>query len=130
MAESEAYETGRATRLRLMGDDMVDRMAQGVYDDPIMSDFVEYATEALWGLLWSRPGLDVKTRSLISVVSTATSGRWDELAMYLRIARGQGWTEEELSETLLQLAGYAGMPTAREAMLTAKSVFSEMGSDG
>src|SRR4029077_8123162 len=58
MADSEAHATGRETRRQLMGDAMVDRMDHDAYDDPIMSDFVDYATEALWGLLWSRPGLD------------------------------------------------------------------------
>ena len=126
MAESEAYIAGRETRRHMMGEAMVERMAQNAYDDPVMSDFVDYATEALWGLLWSRPGLDMKTRALISVVTTATQTRWAELAMYLRIARQQGWTEDELSETLLHLAGYVGLPSAREAMLTAKEVFKEI----
>jgi 4-carboxymuconolactone decarboxylase len=129
MAESEAHATGRETRRQLMGEAMIDRMARDAYDDPIMSDFVDYATEAVWGLLWSRPGLDKKTRTLISVVSTATNARWAELAMYLRMARRQGWTETELSEVLLHLAGYIGLPAAREAMLTAKEVFAEMRSE-
>jgi 4-carboxymuconolactone decarboxylase len=105
-----------------MGAAMVERMAQNAYADPIMSDFVDYATEADWGLLWSRPGLDMKTRALISAVSTATNARWEELDMYLRIARRQGWTEAELSEVLLHLAGYIGLPSVREAMLTAKGL--------
>ena len=123
MAESEAHATGGETRRQLMGDSMVNRMAHDAYDDPIMSDFVDYATEALWGLLWSRPGLDLKTRTLVSVVATATQGRGPELAMYLPMARAQGWTEDELIEVLLHLAGYVGLPTAREAMLTAKETF-------
>ena len=126
MAESAAYIAGRETRRQMMGEAMVERMAQNAYDDPVMSDFVDYATEALWGLLWSRPGLDTKTRALISVVTTATQARWAELAMYLRIARQRGWTEDVLSEVLLQLGGYVGLPSAREAMLTAKEVFKEI----
>ena len=58
-----------------------------------------------------------------SVVATATQGRWPELAMYLPMARAQGWTEDELAEVLLHLAGYVGLPTAREAMLIAKETF-------
>ena len=126
MAESEAYKAGRETRRQVMGEATVERMAHGPYDDPVMADFVDYVTEALWGLLWSRAGLDTKTRALISVVTTATQTRWAELAMYLRIGRQQGWTEDELSEVLLQLAGYIGAPSAREAMLTAKDVFNEI----
>ena len=126
MAQSDAYRTGRETRRELMGDGMVERMAVDVYDDPIIEKFVDYAIEAVWGLLWSRPGLDMKTRSLISVVTTATQARYTELDMYLRIALRQGWTEDELSEVLLQLAGYVGLPATREAMITAKDVFVEM----
>lgn len=126
MAQSDAYRTGRETRRELMGDGMVERMAANVYDDPITEKFVDYAIEAVWGLLWSRPGLDMKTRSLISVVTTATQARYTELDMYLRIALRQGWTEDELSEVLLQLAGYVGLPAIREAMITAKDVFVEM----
>jgi 4-carboxymuconolactone decarboxylase len=126
MAKSRAYQAGRETRRQAMGEAMVERMAQSAYDDRVMCDFVDYAVEAVWGLLWSRPGLDMKTRTLISVVSVATQARWEELAMYLRMARQQGWTEEELSEVLLHLAGYVGLPSAREAMLTAKEVFKEL----
>ena len=126
MAKSDAYRTGSETRRELMGDGMVERMAVDVYDDPIIEKFVDYAIEAVWGLLWSRPGLDMKTRSLISVVTTATQARYTELDMYLRIALRQGWTEDELSEVLLQLAGYVGLPATREAMITAKDVFVEM----
>ena len=123
VTESDAHALGAETRRRVMGDAAIARMEQSEYGDEVMDRFVEYATEAVWGLLWSRPGLDLKTRTLISVVTTATQGRWPELAMYLPMARAQGWTEDELAEVLLHLAGYVGLPTAREAMLTAKEVF-------
>ena len=93
MTQSEAHELGAETRRRVMGDATIARMAQSVYGDEVMDRFVEYATEAVWGLLWARPGLDLKTRTLVSVVTTATQGRWPELAMYLPMARAQGWTE-------------------------------------
>ena len=123
MTHSDAHAVGVETRRRVMGDATIERMAQSVYGDEVMDRFVEYATEAVWGLLWSRPGLDLKTRTLVSVVTTATQGRWPELAMYLPMARAQGWTEDELAEVLLHLAGYVGLPTVREAMLTAKETF-------
>jgi 4-carboxymuconolactone decarboxylase len=106
-----------------MGDAAIARMAQSVYGDGVMDRFVDYATEAVWGLLWARPGLDLKTRTLVSVVTTATQGRWPEFAMYLPMARAQGWTEDELAEVLLHLAGYVGLPTVREAMLIANETF-------
>ena len=126
MAKSETYEKGREIRRQLMGDAMVQRMAKDVYDDPIMEKFGDYASEAVFGLLWSRPGLDLKTRALICVISDTATARWPELAIHLRMARRQGWTEEELSEALLHLSGYIGVPSVREAMTVAKEVFAEM----
>ena len=116
----------REVRRQLMGDAMVERMATSVYDDPIMEKFADYASEAVFGLLWTRPGLDLKTRALICVVSDTATGRRPELAIHLRMARRQGWSEDELSEALLHLSGYIGVPSVREALLTAKEVFAEM----
>ena len=126
MAENETYRKGREIRRQLMGDAVVERMARNVYDDPIMQKFGDYASEAVFGLLWTRPGIDLRTRTLICVVSDTATGRWPELAIHLRMARRQGWTEDELSEVLLHLAGYIGLPSVREAMITAKEVFAEM----
>jgi len=126
MAKSELYQKGREIRRKLMGDAMVERMAKDVYNDPIMEKFGDYASEAVFGLLWSRPGLDLKTRALICVVSDTATARWPELAIHLRMARRQGWSEDELSETLLHLSGYIGVPSVREAMLVAKEVFAEL----
>jgi 4-carboxymuconolactone decarboxylase len=126
MAESEAYKKGREIRRQLMGDSMVQQMAKQVYDDPIMNKFGDYASEAVFGLLWSRPGLDFKTRALICVITDTATARWPELKIHLRMAIRQGWTEDELSEALLHTSGYIGVPFVREAMLTAKEVFAEM----
>jgi 4-carboxymuconolactone decarboxylase len=126
MAKSETYAKGREVRRRLMGEAMVERMAKSVYDDPIMEKFADYASEAVFGLLWTRPGLDLKTRTMICVVSDTATGRWPELAIHLRMARRQDWSEDELTEALLHLSGYIGVPSVREAMLTAKEVFAEM----
>lgn len=125
MSESETLKKGREIRSQLMGDTLVKKIAN-VYDDPIMQKFGDYASEAVFGLLWTRPGLDLKTRALICVVSDTATGRWPELALHLRMARRQGWTEDELSEVLLHLSGYIGVPLVREAMITAKEVFAEM----
>jgi 4-carboxymuconolactone decarboxylase len=91
-----------------------------------MQKFREVTTQTIFGTLWSRPGLDLKTRTLVSLVSDAATGRAPELAIHLRMARRQGWTEDELTEVLLHLLGYVGAPLVREAMLTAKEVFAEM----
>ena len=126
MAESENHKKGTEIRRKLMGEKYADAMDKSVYTDPIMQKFGEYTREAVFAMLWSRPGLDLKTRALICVCSDTAQARWPELKIHLRMARNQGWTEDELSEALLHLGGYIGVPSVREALLTAKEVFEEM----
>jgi 4-carboxymuconolactone decarboxylase len=126
MVESERYRAGNDMRRQLMGAAFVDRVNESVYADPIMQKFREVTTETIFGSLWTRPGLDLKTRTLICVVSDAATGRTPELAIHLRMARGQGWTEDELVEVLLHLTGYVGAPLIREAMLTATETFAAL----
>jgi 4-carboxymuconolactone decarboxylase len=125
MPESELYKKGAAMRRKLMGDAAVEAAAKGIYSDPVMQKFIEVATETVFGALWTRPGLDLKTRALICVVSDTCMGREPELALHLRMALRQGWTEEELTEVLLHLSGYVGVPIIRESMQVASKVFKE-----
>ena len=125
-SNTEAYEKGRAMRRRLMGEAYVERVEKTVYTDETMRKFGEYATEAVFGLLWNRPGLDVKTRALICVITDTTMGREAELEIHLRMARREGWTEEELVEAMLHMSGYVGLPLVREALICARKVFAEM----
>jgi 4-carboxymuconolactone decarboxylase len=126
MAKSEAWEKGDAMRRRLIGEAAVGTMNAGVYDDPIMEKFGDYAREAVFAGLWSRPGLDLKTRALICVISDTATHALPELAIHLRMARRQGWTEDELAEALMHCCGYVGLPAVREALIVAKTVFAEM----
>ncbi len=126
MAESELYRKGVEMRRRLLGDDFVEQSSRTTYADPLMRKFIDLGHETVFGALWTRPGLDLKTRTLVTVVSDAATGRSEELAIHLRMALRQGWTKDELTEVLLHLMGYVGAPIIREAMLTAKKVFEEM----
>jgi 4-carboxymuconolactone decarboxylase len=126
MAKSALWKKGDAVRTRLMGQAAVKTMAKGVYDDPIMDKFGDYAREAVFGMLWSRAGLDLKTKALICVISDTATHAWPELAIHLRMARRMGWSEDELTEALMHLCGYIGLPAVREAMIVAKGVFAEM----
>jgi len=126
MAVSETYRKGQALRRELLGDAYAERINQTAYADPVMKKFIDLATETVFGTLWTRPGLDLKTRTLICVVSDAATACIPELAIHVRMALRQGWTEDELVEVLLHLSGYVGVPLIREAMLTAKEVFAEM----
>lgn len=125
MAESETYRKGREIRRQLMGESYIEQMNRTAYADPTMRTFIDVATETVFGALWARPGLDLKTRTLVCVVSDVATGREAELAIHLRMALRQGWTEAELTEVLLQLLGYVGAPLTREALLTATRVFAE-----
>ncbi|MBI3629289.1 MAG: carboxymuconolactone decarboxylase family protein [Candidatus Rokubacteria bacterium] len=126
MVGSETHRKGQELRRQLMGDAYVERINQTVYADPVMKKFMDVAAETVFGTLWTRPGLDLKTRTLVCVVSDAATGRAPELAIHVRMALRQGWTEDELVEVLLHLSGYVGVPLIREALLTAKDVFAEM----
>src|SRR5713226_783871 len=108
-----------------MGDAAVEAAGKGVYSDPVMKKFIDVAIENVFGALWTRPGLDDKIRALICVVSDTCTGREPELALHLRMALRQGWSEEELTEALLHLSGYISVPIIREAMMVASRVFRE-----
>jgi len=126
MAESELYKKGEAIRRSLMGEAAFARRQAEYHSDPVMKKFIEVATETVFGGLWARPGLDFKTRTLICVVSDAATGRYPELDIHLRFALKEGWSEDELTEVLLHLSGYVGVPIIREAMLVASEVFKDV----
>jgi 4-carboxymuconolactone decarboxylase len=126
MSESEAMRKGAEMRRRLLGDAWVDRTARTSYADPIMKEFIDVATESVFGTLWTRPGLDLKTRTLVCVISDAATAHEAELEIHLRMALRQGWTETELTEALIHLLGYCGAPAARDALLVASRVFKEV----
>jgi 4-carboxymuconolactone decarboxylase len=126
MAESELYRKGIALRSELMGEAFAASMNSTTYSDPIMQKFRDLAAETVFGALWTRPGLDLKTRALVCVVSDVATGRDPELALHLRMALRQGWSEDELVEVLIHMSGYVGLPLVRESLLTASKVFKDV----
>ncbi|MBV9829417.1 MAG: carboxymuconolactone decarboxylase family protein [Alphaproteobacteria bacterium] len=127
---SELHKKGAEMRRKLMGDAAVEAASKGVYSDPVMQKFIEVATETVFGALWTRPGLDLKTRALLCVVSDTCMGREPELELHLRMALRQGWTEDELIEVMLHLSGYIGVPIIRESMQVASRIFKEFRAAG
>ncbi len=125
MANKELYEKGIEMRRRLRGEEDFKANAAEYAGDPASQGFIDLVTETVFGSLWSRPGLDIKTRTLICVVSDVATGRYPELDIHLRFALRQGWTEEELTETLYHMSGYVGVPLIREAIFVAKEVFAD-----
>jgi 4-carboxymuconolactone decarboxylase len=130
MAESDLYRKGIALRSELMGEAFAASMNSTTYSDPIMQKFRDIAAETVFGALWTRPGLDLKTRALVCVVSDVATGRDPELALHLRMALRQGWSEDELVEVLIHMSGYVGLPLVRESLLTASKVFKDVRGEG
>jgi 4-carboxymuconolactone decarboxylase len=118
-------ERGMATRREVLGDVHVDRAMAGA--DAFTSDFQEYITSFAWGAVWSRPGLDRRTRSCITVAMLAAQGSEHELGMHVRAALRNGVSVDELKEVLLQVAVYAGVPRANRAFAIAREAIAESG---
>jgi 4-carboxymuconolactone decarboxylase len=116
----DAYERGMAVRREVLGDEHVDRAE--ARRSPLTSDFQDYITRCAWGEVWTRPGLDRRTRSCITVAMLVALNRTEELAMHLRAALTNGVTVEELKEVLLQTAVYCGVPAANTAFRVASEV--------
>jgi 4-carboxymuconolactone decarboxylase len=129
MADNDLRAKGRAMRRKLVGDAFADKLDRDVYTDPHMQKFAEVTQEVLFAQLWTRPGLDLKTRALITIISDAATGSTSALKLHIRFGRVQGWTEDELVESLLHLLGYVGAPRVREAVVAATEVFAEMRSE-
>ncbi|HYL58554.1 MAG TPA: 4-carboxymuconolactone decarboxylase [Candidatus Acidoferrales bacterium] len=122
--KDSTYDAGMAVRRRVLGDAHVDRATRGATD--FDAEFQEMITRHAWGEIWTRPGLDLRTRSLITIAILATLGREEELKLHLRATRNTGATRDEVKELLMQLAVYAGVPAANTAVRIAKQVFEEI----
>ena len=119
-----SYEAGLAVRRRVLGDAHVKRALENA--TAFDQDFQELATRHAWGDIWTRPGLDHRTRSLVTIALLAAGGNHEELKLHVRATRSTGATADEVKEVLLQVAVYAGVPAANAAFRVAKSVFEEM----
>jgi len=123
MSDDETYERGMQTRREVMSDEYVDGALQG--KAPVASDFQRFITEHAWGDVWSRPGLDRRMRSAVTVALLTALGRDHELEAHLLAARRNGLSEEEIGEVLLHTGVYAGVPAANSAFALAERVFDD-----
>lgn len=121
--KDSTYEAGMAVRRRVLGDAHVNRATQNTTD--FDAEFQEMITRHAWGDIWTRPGLDLRTRSLITIAILATLGREEELKLHLRATRNTGASQDDVKELLMQVAVYAGVPAANSAVRIAKQVFEE-----
>ena len=117
------HRRGMAVRREVLGDAHVDRAIAGT--TPLTEDFQDLITRYAWGEVWSRDGLDRRTRSFLTVALMVALNRDHELRMHLRAARRNGLTWEEISETLLHCAVYCGVPAANAAFTLAQEVRDE-----
>ncbi len=116
----DAYEQGMRVRREVLGDAHVDRATAAATS--LDTDFQRWITEAAWGGVWARPGLDRRTRSLLTIAILAALGR-DELELHLRAAANTGATPEDIAEAFLHVAVYAGVPAANQAFAIAKPIW-------
>ena len=116
-------DDGMRIRREVLGDEHVDRAVERTTD--FTRDFQDFITRYAWGEIWSRPGLDRRTRSVVTIVALVATGREDELPMHVRAALRNGLTREELKEVLLQCAVYCGVPAANGAFAIAQRVLDE-----
>ena len=117
------YERGLAVRRQVLGNNYVDTSLKNA--TPFSADFQDFTTEVAWGEVWSRPGLDRKTRSMLTIAMLAALGAHEELRLHIRASRNTGVTDDELKEVLLQVGVYAGVPAANSAFQIARSVLEE-----
>jgi 4-carboxymuconolactone decarboxylase len=119
MTESR-FDTGMKVRREVVGDEHVDRVTANATS--LDADFQRWITESAWGGVWSRPGLDRRTRSLITTAILAALGRDDELRLHLRASQNNRVPPSEITEMLFHVAVYAGVPAANHAFAIARSV--------
>jgi 3-oxoadipate enol-lactonase/4-carboxymuconolactone decarboxylase len=122
----EIHARGMEVRREVLGDAHVDRAVART--TPFTADFQDLITRYAWGEIWSRPGLDRRTRSCITLTALVATGREHELEMHVRAALRNGLTPDEIGEVLLQCAVYCGVPVANGAFAIAQRVITEEGS--
>jgi 3-oxoadipate enol-lactonase/4-carboxymuconolactone decarboxylase len=123
LTDEERYEQGMVVRREVLSDAHVDRAIAGT--TALTADFQDFITRVAWGDVWSRPGLDRRSRSVAVLTALIALGHHEELAMHLRAALRNGLTVDEVKEVILQAGVYCGVPSANTAFRIAKDVFAE-----
>jgi 4-carboxymuconolactone decarboxylase len=119
----DAHERGMKVRREVLGDQHVDAAVERTSE--FTADFQDLITRYAWGEIWTRPGLDRRTRSAITLTALIALGRFEELRMHVRAALRNGLEEDEIKEVLLQSAIYCGVPAANTAFAVAQEVLDE-----
>jgi 3-oxoadipate enol-lactonase/4-carboxymuconolactone decarboxylase len=123
MNDDERRAEGMRARREVLGDEHVEGAIAGT--TPFTADFQDLITRYAWGEIWTRPGLDRRMRSAITLTALTALGHHHELAMHVRAALRNGLTPEEIEEVLLQAAIYCGVPAANRAFAVAQEVLAD-----
>lgn len=126
-ADRARHAAGMTVRRAVLGDAHVDRATAAT--TTFTADFQDFITRYAWGEIWTRPGLDRRTRSCITLTALVAGGHLEELAMHVRAALRNGLTPEEIAEVLLQTGVYCGVPAANAAFGVAQRILREEGID-
>src|SRR5678815_1051808 len=118
---SELFDKGLVVRKEVLGEAYVEKSIKGA--DEFALAMQEFATEAAWGSIWTRPGLPRKTRSLLNIAMLTIMNRQHELKLHIRSSFTNGVTKDEIKEVLLQVAAYAGVPAGIDGFRLAREAF-------
>lgn len=121
MNDEERYQQGMRVRREVLGNTHVDRTVENL--TPLNKEFQDFITRYAWGDIWSRPGLERRTRSMITIAMLIALNREAELKMHLNAAFNNGVTREELKELIMHSALYCGLPAANATLHLAQEVF-------
>ena len=125
MDDKKRHDQGMGVRRAVLGDEWVDR-ANAKRND-FTADFQDFITRYAWGEVWSRPGLDRRSRSMMTLAMMIALGRWEEFRLHIRAALNNGVSVDEIKEVILHSAIYAGLPAANSAFAEAVDVLKECG---
>ena len=123
LSDEERYDQGMQVRRAVLSDAHVDRSTAAANE--LTAEWQDFITRVAWGDVWSRPGLDRRSRSIAVLTSLIAHGHHEELAMHLRAARRNGLSLDEIKEVILQSAIYSGVPAANTAYRIAGEVFAD-----
>ena len=124
MDDRERHDQGMTVRRAVLGDAHVDRANANMTG--FTADFQDFITRYAWGDVWSRPGLERRIRSAVTITALIAHGHFEELGMHIRAAITNGLSEDEIKEIILQSAVYCGVPAANSAFRVAQVVLAEL----
>ena len=125
LADETLFERGMKVRKAVLGEEYVNKSIAGA--DEFTRTMAEWSTEFCWGALWSRPGFDHRSRSIVNLAMISALNRPHELKLHVKAAITNGLTKEEIKEILLQVAVYCGVPAGIDSFRIAAEAFKELG---